>query len=245
MKALLQAIKHTVFGIHNIGKILLSTGNLVDKRMRDDILSGNVRYPRTVDKELCLGCGVCARVCPNECISMKKMEEPVEIRPGQKKEKYPELNVGTCCFCYQCHDNCPTFVVHGVDAAINPRGVRDTGIKAADLFERKAKKAAEQASATEQAMTVDADLCLGCGVCANVCPVKAIEMVPTGRKIEFPNGQVKEKIPKIDMDKCIKCMLCKNSCLTAKVHKKPAAIDPEGLEPSGIEASELFGGGEE
>ena len=45
---------------------------------------------------------------------------------------------------------------------------------------------------------VNAKKCIGCGQCAQNCPVEAIEM--------------KEKLPQIDFSKCIKCFCCHELC---------------------------------
>ncbi|MBU0762850.1 MAG: 4Fe-4S binding protein [Candidatus Altiarchaeota archaeon] len=233
---ILQAIKHTLLGVGNIPKILFGTGRLVDKDMKKKIVSGENTYPKTVDVDLCLGCGVCSRICPMKCITMTPLPEKVELRPGQYKDKYPDLNSGSCCFCYQCHDNCPTYTVHKVDAAINPRGVRDTRLKAHDLFSSQKQEQKPQ----DDIVTVDSDLCLGCGVCSKVCPTNAITMEDLPEKIQLRPGQFKDKVPKIDLSKCVKCMMCFSSCITKKAYGKPSSINPEGLTPSGIKASDLF-----
>ena len=49
---------------------------------------------------------------------------------------------------------------------------------------------------------VTADLCVGCGVCAGVCPNHAIEM-HTSKGLS---------LPKIDEGKCSKCRICVQSC---------------------------------
>jgi ferredoxin len=45
---------------------------------------------------------------------------------------------------------------------------------------------------------VDEDMCVGCGVCVNECPVNAISM---------ENGKAK-----INMSKCIRCKKCHDIC---------------------------------
>jgi ferredoxin len=55
------------------------------------------------------------------------------------------------------------------------------------------------------------DMCVGCGVCRDVCPAKAIV--------------IKDKKPKIDRPKCIRCFCCQEFCPKSamKVHRNPLA----------------------
>ncbi len=48
----------------------------------------------------CTGCGICAKNCPQHCITVEKMKE----------EKQPEVyrvDYGICIFCRICIDTCP------------------------------------------------------------------------------------------------------------------------------------------
>ena len=55
----------------------------------------------------------------------------------------------------------------------------------------------------------DIDRCISCGLCARICPNRAIEMVeaPKSRKDSYP-----KTYPKIDMGKCCFCGLCQDIC---------------------------------
>ncbi|MCQ2386187.1 MAG: 4Fe-4S binding protein, partial [Clostridia bacterium] len=55
------------------------------------------------------------------------------------------------------------------------------------------------------------NLCVGCGVCAGICPAKAIE--------------IKEKKAVIDRRKCIRCFCCQEFCPKSamKVRRTPVA----------------------
>jgi formate hydrogenlyase subunit 6/NADH:ubiquinone oxidoreductase subunit I len=53
---------------------------------------GKIAY----DKESCIGCKLCIRVCPSRAI---------EFLPEEKKIK---IRIDRCIFCSQCNDVCPT-----------------------------------------------------------------------------------------------------------------------------------------
>lgn len=53
--------------------------------------------------ERCVACGLCATICPNDCISMSVVEDEVKgRRPG-----YYTLKVDRCLFCGLCEEACP------------------------------------------------------------------------------------------------------------------------------------------
>lgn len=55
----------------------------------------------------------------------------------------------------------------------------------------------------------DIDKCISCGLCAKICPNRAIEMVEATEeyKERYP-----KKYPKIDLGKCCFCALCQDIC---------------------------------
>ncbi|MEM2933985.1 MAG: NADH-quinone oxidoreductase subunit I [Methanocellales archaeon] len=62
-----------------------------------------IPYPRFrarhyLNLDECVGCGVCAKVCPNKCIEMVQYKE----------RKHPQIDLGRCMFCALCIDSCPT-----------------------------------------------------------------------------------------------------------------------------------------
>jgi NADH-quinone oxidoreductase subunit I len=54
-------------------------------------------------KEKCVACGLCARVCPAQCITL----EAAENEDGEKYAQHYEINTGRCIFCGYCVEACP------------------------------------------------------------------------------------------------------------------------------------------
>jgi len=52
---------------------------------------GKIQY----DKEKCIGCKLCLKVCPSEAIEFKEAEKKIKIY------------LARCTFCSQCNDICP------------------------------------------------------------------------------------------------------------------------------------------
>lgn len=52
--------------------------------------------PPIIDEEKCIGCGICAQICPLDVLKFHKQEKRVEVR-------YPE----ECWHCRACAIDCP------------------------------------------------------------------------------------------------------------------------------------------
>ena len=56
------------------------------------------------DKDKCISCGLCAKICPDRAIEMVEAPDAcIEDYP----KKYPKIDLGKCCFCGFCEDICP------------------------------------------------------------------------------------------------------------------------------------------
>ncbi len=66
------------------------------------------RYPDGMEK--CIGCELCAGVCPAQCIYVRGKENPVDdpVSPGERFGFVYEINMLRCIFCALCVEACPT-----------------------------------------------------------------------------------------------------------------------------------------
>jgi NADH-quinone oxidoreductase subunit I len=66
------------------------------------------RYPDGMEK--CIGCELCAGVCPARCIYVRGKENPPDapISPGERYGFVYEINMLRCVFCGLCVEACPT-----------------------------------------------------------------------------------------------------------------------------------------
>ncbi|MBP1908905.1 F420H2 dehydrogenase subunit FpoI [Methanolobus bombayensis] len=67
-------------------------------------LSDRFRGLQKLDKTKCIGCGICANTCPNNCIKIVR----ARVSPDSDKQRwFPEIDIGHCLFCGLCISQCP------------------------------------------------------------------------------------------------------------------------------------------
>ncbi|HLA67359.1 MAG TPA: NADH-quinone oxidoreductase subunit NuoI [Acidimicrobiia bacterium] len=82
-----------------------------DKRVKPQRFHGRHvlnRYPDGMEK--CIGCELCAGVCPARCIYVRGKENSADapVSPGERFGFVYEINMLRCIFCGLCVEACPT-----------------------------------------------------------------------------------------------------------------------------------------
>jgi NADH-quinone oxidoreductase subunit I len=59
-------------------------------------------------RELCVGCELCAKSCPTQCITVVPMEDDTGRGIADRVAKVWKVNLVRCMYCGLCEDACPT-----------------------------------------------------------------------------------------------------------------------------------------
>lgn len=62
-------------------------------------------------RELCVGCELCSKACPTDCITVVPMEDDDGIGITDRISKIWDWNSTRCLYCGYCEDACPTTAV--------------------------------------------------------------------------------------------------------------------------------------
>ena len=123
----------------------------------------------------------------------------------------PKWNSEKCIQCNQCSFVCP-------HACLRPAVVKEDAEKPISFV----TKAMIGNKGYEYRMQVSPLDCMGCGVCADICPAKekALTMVPLGSVVEEEtvNYEYSEKLPEVDVSACPGC---KTSTVKGSQFNKP------------------------
>ena len=93
------------------GTGLVTTQYPNEKRVKPQRFHGRHvlnRYPDGMEK--CIGCELCAGVCPSRCIYVRGADNPEgeRVSPGERFGFVYEINMLRCIFCGLCVEACPT-----------------------------------------------------------------------------------------------------------------------------------------
>ena len=179
--------------------------------------------------DMCVGCGVCVRMCPTDCIKLVEVDDD-----NGKKVMRPQIFVGRCAFCGYCSEYCPTNAMTVTpeyelaelfkkDMIYDPRRLHfeDTTPGMEVHLEMTLQSDIDAGNPDKRVKpyevdypVVDEDLCIGCKKCQRVCPVDAVERVEKG-----VNAKGRPKlVPVFDIEKCIVCNNCVIDCPKSVIH---------------------------
>lgn len=152
---------------------------------------GRVGY----DKEKCIGCKLCIKVCPANAITFLPEEKKIQV------------HVDRCCFCGQCTEICPVQCLWMTDEFLISSYDRKAQI-VTDSGKRPEGKEEEGEGVSEATKyVINPEKCIGCTKCARICPASAI------------SGSIKEPHV-IDEAKCIGCGACADACPVKAIDQK-------------------------
>ncbi len=97
--AVWRVVKSGMFDIAHIPRPL--------RRSLDRMLQPSPTFVR----QLCIGCGVCARNCPSDAITMSFVPPGPERDPTPTVRAYPEVDPDRCIRCLCCQELCPNDAV--------------------------------------------------------------------------------------------------------------------------------------
>lgn len=179
------------------------------------------RGQHSIDWYKCIGCELCAKVCPNECIYFEFHEvekddpylHPSRAMLDEMKKiiRRPAVDIGHCLFCGNCMEYCPT------DAWNFTQEFEHADYAREDLYYRSEElRMPDTVSDKETVLInrmgehpiVEADVCIGCRKCERECPTRCIDM------LDGPNDRKGKPIvvPEFDYTKCIGCQQCVDVC---------------------------------
>lgn len=88
--------------ILKVSEKLLQKPSTLEFPEQKEMLADNYRGVHKLDMKTCISCSACARICPNQTITM------VETETEKGTKAMPEINLERCLFCALCEEVCPT-----------------------------------------------------------------------------------------------------------------------------------------
>ena len=147
--------------------------------------------------DVCFACGTCV----SKCMIQQKVESRYNPRKlirkvmmGMREEAFQDPTTWLCSACDLCYAACP-------------QGIHISGVIAA------VKRLAIEAGYTSplETVSVDDELCAGCGICAMACPYEAPHL------IEIPMNGACDRVASVDANLCMGCGTCVSACPTGAI----------------------------
>ena len=163
-------------------------------------------YKLALDKNLCVGCQICALACPKEAI---KIEKHPKIQGEKIKKAKIDVDLTKCNFCGICDILCPYGAIK-----VTVNGEHILSVVEKESFPQLIRD-----------IQVDASKCpTDCVECEETCPLKLIKVTRL-----TADGKVVEKVTKrkrkglqvkidIEKERCPCCRICEFKCPEGIMH---------------------------
>lgn len=200
---------------------------IVDDHKNEVILSFYSRNQAVeFNKDLCVGCYVCSRVCPQEAIKQYHHD----LIRKKTEDLFPDIpDAEKCSYCGTCAYMCP-FSAITLKKDGEPVALEDIEIVQAKVLPKleykmvKCKKSGKMAKVyVDGKVKVNWNLCISCMSCFEVCPTGAF----------YKEDKVSEKGKKRKVDfnvraLCVLCGACERACSTDAIKVKVDKINYSG-----------------
>jgi len=108
---ILEGLEGFAVTFKKLGEERVTTEYPKEKRPKPDRMHGRHVLNRYEDgMEKCIGCELCAGVCPANCIYVRGADNPIDnpVSPGERYGYIYEINYLRCIHCDLCVEACPT-----------------------------------------------------------------------------------------------------------------------------------------
>ncbi|MHA1292124.1 MAG: 4Fe-4S binding protein [Promethearchaeota archaeon] len=186
-----------------------------------------------LNKDKCVGCGTCTRVCPKEAISRGPIG--ASRRFPKIDDMIPELyDPSRCVMCGTCVYLCPfnALTLKKDGKVINLEDIPIVAQHAVPKLEFEAKKIKDKNGIervvkqyVKSTVKIVNDECAGgCQTCYEVCPSGAITI---GKKPE-KGWESSIKVEVVDESKCVGCGACDNACPSGAIYLEITDVNFSG-----------------
>lgn len=194
----------------------------------------------TIDRNKCIGCGICSNVCPRDAIARGPVGAVLRDSGNQwvslALDVSPEVvDPRKCSYCGTCAALCPTFAITMVEDGepVKPDQLTLVKEKAIPRLKRELvdlpKAKVKMSKYWDFDIAHDNTKCAGgCMTCTFVCPTEALH-VPK----KFKGGWNVAKKVELDATKCVGCGACLQTCPADSITltRRDVAFEGEFNEP--------------
>lgn len=141
------------------------------------------------DVTVCFSCGTCTAACPIHAVYPEQDPRKIVrmVNFGMREKVLGSAYIWYCSECYLCEECCPQKV------------------KFSSVWDVLKNIAAEEKYSPP--VSINQDICSGCGICIHLCPYSAIELQP----------QNENKVAHLVTTLCRGCGVCSVACPSAAI----------------------------